>query len=59
MNEVHFLSNTEEWETPQDLFNILNKHFVFEFDVCATKENAKCDRFYSKEDDGLSKSSFE
>ena len=56
MNEVNFLSNTDEWETPQDLFNILNKHFVFEFDVCATKENAKCDRFYSKEDDGLSKS---
>lgn len=28
----------------------------FTLDPCATKENAKCGKFYTKEDDGLSKS---
>lgn len=51
---VHFSSKTPEWETPQDLFDELDKEFHFELDVCATKENAKCKRFYTKEDDGLS-----
>jgi phage N-6-adenine-methyltransferase len=50
---VHFSSKTDMWSTPQDLFNKLNKEFGFTLDVCATKENAKCDRFYTVEDDGL------
>ena len=45
-----FTSNTGEWETPQDLFDKLNKEFNFKLDVCATKENAKCKRFFTKED---------
>lgn len=52
---VHFLSKTQEWSTPQDLFNDLNLEFNFNLDPCATKENAKCKEFYTKEDDGLSK----
>lgn len=51
--KVHFSSATGEWETPQDLFDKLNAEFHFTLDVCATKENAKCKRFYTKEDDGL------
>lgn len=43
------------WSTPQWLFDELNKEFNFDVDVCATKENAKCDKYYTKEDDGLSK----
>lgn len=34
------LSN--EWRTPQDLFDELNKEFNFDIDLCATKENSKC-----------------
>jgi len=35
-------SNTNEWETPDDLYNILNNEFDFAFDLAATKENSKC-----------------
>lgn len=44
---------TVEWETPQDLFERLNAKYQFDLDVCATAENAKCERFYTREDDGL------
>ena len=53
---VHFSSQTNEWATPQDFFDTLNEEFNFTLDPCATKENAKCTKFYTMEDDGLSKS---
>ena len=53
INKGLFTSKTSEWETPQWLFDELNKEFHFELDVCATKENTKCDNFYTKEIDGL------
>lgn len=46
-------SNTDEWETPQDLFDELNKEFYFTLDVCANEQNHKCARYYDKNDDGL------
>lgn len=55
MKNVHFQSNTPEWSTPQDLFDQLNAEFNFTLDPCATKENAKCTKFYTKEQNGLSK----
>ena len=54
--EVHFSSKTNEWATPQDFYDKLDKEFNFTLDPCSTKENAKCRKFYTKEDDGLSKS---
>ena len=42
------------WETPQDLFDCLNAKYHFTIDVCAVKENAKCDIYYTPEIDGLS-----
>ena len=51
---VHFSSATDLWATPQDLFDMLDHEFKFETDVCASAENAKCKRFFTKEDDGLS-----
>ncbi len=55
MNNIHFSSKTPEWETPQNLFDELNKEFNFDVDVCATKENSKCGhQYFSKEEDGLS-----
>ena len=44
---------TPEWETPQDLFDRLDAEFGFTLDVCATPDNAKCDRYYTEADDGL------
>lgn len=52
---VHLSSKTPEWATPQALFDELNQEFNFTLDPCATSENAKCAKFYTKEDDGLSK----
>lgn len=49
-------SNKEDWETPQALFNELNKKYNFTLDPCCTKENAKCDKYYTKEEDGLKQS---
>lgn len=54
--KIMFSSATEEWATPQKLFDELDAEFHFTLDPCATKENAKCKKFYTKEDDGLSKS---
>jgi len=53
INKALFSSNSNEWETPQDLFDELNEEFNFTIDVCATKQNAKCDIYYTKEDDAL------
>lgn len=56
VRNVHFSSKSDEWETPQQLFDSLNDEFGFTLDPCCTKENAKCEKFYTIEDDGLSKS---
>lgn len=50
---VLFTSTTDDWSTPQHLFDRLDAEFGFQLDVCATSENAKCEWFYSPEDDGL------
>lgn len=48
-----FSSATDMWETPQNFFDELDKEFHFSCDVCATRENAKCAKFYTPEQDGL------
>jgi phage N-6-adenine-methyltransferase len=54
---VHFTSNSDEWATPQSTFDALNETYgPFDLDVSATAENAKCPRYFSLEDDGLSQS---
>lgn len=54
-NNVHFSSKTDLFATPQDLFNKLNAIYSFTLDPCATHENYKCNYFFTKEDDGLSR----
>lgn len=46
-------SKRSDWETPWDLFKQLDEEFHFALDVCATAENAKCERFYTADQDGL------
>ena len=50
-----FSSKSGLWATPKDFFDELNKEFNFSLDPCATKDNAKCAKFYTKEEDGLTK----
>jgi phage N-6-adenine-methyltransferase len=39
--------------TPSSVFSPLNQEFSFTLDVCATAESSKCQRFFSKEENGL------
>ena len=50
---VMFSSQTDYWATPQWLFDELHKEFNFTLDPCASQDNAKCERFYTKKEDGL------
>lgn len=43
-----------EWSTPHDLFDKLDAEFGFTLDVCAQPFNAKCKKFFTPDDDGLS-----
>ena len=53
---VHFMSEDQTWETPIDFYNKLNEEFNFTLDPCCSIYTKKCDKFYTVEDDGLSKS---
>jgi phage N-6-adenine-methyltransferase len=50
---VHFRRGSDERETGQATFNEWNARFHFTLDVCALPENAKCDRYFTPEQDGL------
>ncbi len=54
MTNIHFKSEVHTWETPIDLFRRLDTEFSFDLDVCALPETAKCPRYFSPADDGLS-----
>lgn len=51
--DVMFSSKTDLWETPQQFFEKYHAIHNFQTDVCATSENAKCLKFYTKEQDAL------
>lgn len=55
MNEALLSSKTGEWSTPQDFFDRLDWKYHFTLDAAATAENAKCARFFTAEDNGLTK----
>lgn len=55
-DSVHFSSKSCEWFTPQDFFDQMNVEYgPFDLDPCATPTNAKCAKYYTQQDDGLSK----
>lgn len=54
--EVIFSKKSDEWETPIELFNKLNQEFKFVLDPCANENNAKCERWFSMEENGLCQS---
>ena len=53
LNKGLYSSATDDWATPQDFFDELNREFALNADVCASKHNAKCEAYWTKEDDGL------
>lgn len=53
VNSSMFLSGTDEWGTPKDLFDQLDSEFHFNLDVASTDGNCKCEMHFTKEDDGL------
>ena len=55
MTDGLFSSNTDNWHTPQDLFDSLDREFHFDLDPCADNKNHKCQKYFTKEDDGLTK----
>lgn len=48
-----FSSATDEWATPLDFYNTLNNEFNFNLDPCATDDNHKCAKYFTKVDNGL------
>ncbi|MNW44647.1 DNA N-6-adenine-methyltransferase (Dam) [compost metagenome] len=55
INKGLFTSTTDLWETPQNFFDALHLEFNFKTDVCALPENAKCEIFFSPDEDGLTR----
>lgn len=43
-----FSSSSSEWGTPRGLFNILDAIYQFTLDACASEQNHKCSKYYSK-----------
>src|SRR2546426_604046 len=54
--KAYLSSQTTEWETPQWFFDHLDAEFHFTLDPCATPENAKCARYFTRREDGLAQS---
>lgn len=54
LNNGLFSSERDDWETPRDLFDALDRRFQFDLDPCATHQNHKTERYFTVEDDGLS-----
>ena len=50
---MQVVGKTDEWATPQWLFEQLDAEFHFTLDPCSTDQNAKCRKHYTKEQDGL------
>ena len=51
--DLMFSSKTDQWGTPQNFFNELNEEFHFTLDPCADDYNHKCEKYFTKEKNGL------
>ena len=46
-------SASEDWATPLSFFEDLNDEFDFTLDACAASWNAKCEQYFTVDDDAL------
>lgn len=53
VNKALFSSKSDEWSTPQDIYEALDNEFNFNLDPCSTADNHKCEKYFTAEDDGL------
>jgi phage N-6-adenine-methyltransferase len=52
--EVMFSKASDEWETPQAFFDVLNLEFHFDVDAAATESNSKCgEAWFGLDDDAM------
>jgi len=56
MNNIHYSSKSNEWETPKKFYEELDAEFNFTLDPCATDDNHKCAKYYTAQQDGLAQS---
>ena len=47
---------SDEYSTPSWLYDQLNDEFSFTLDPCATDDNHKCEKYFTKDQDGLNQS---
>ena len=50
-----FSSEKDDWATPQYFFDELNREFNFTLDPCADESNYKCNEYFTREQNGLTK----
>jgi phage N-6-adenine-methyltransferase len=55
LNQSLFSSKRLDWETPHHFFKELDDEFHFTLDPCCQPENAKCAKFYTPKENGLSR----
>lgn len=55
MNDALLSSKNMSWCTPPDFFAELDREFHFDLDPAATDKSAKCAKYFTPADDGLSK----
>lgn len=55
INKALFTSNKEDWETPHNFYDRLNAEYHFEWDLVASDDNAKCEHYFTSEDNSLDK----
>ncbi len=51
--EAIYASNSDEWETPDTIYQSLDNEFHFTLDPCATYQNHKCEQYYTQSENGL------
>lgn len=51
--DVMFSSATDQWATPQELFDRLDAIYHFTLDPAADDSNHKCEKYYTAAQDGL------
>lgn len=53
MNKNLLTSKLHDYETPDSVFNPLNREFNFTLDPCCNAGNRKCKKYFTKKHDGL------
>lgn len=56
INKALYSSEKDDWETPQEFYDRLDEEFGFTLDPASSDENHKCEKHFTKKEDGLLKS---